>query len=157
MTAGGAMATGPARPGREGFTLAELMVVVAVVALLSVIAMPNLQRALVRARAAQAVSDLQVVRVAVLNYHSDHHVYPPDVGRGKVPPGLGPYLPTGFSLTQKYWTVDYDNWSATKQAFVGLTVITKDKAVGQEMVNMLRPNAWSNGSDKFTWVIEWTG
>jgi prepilin-type N-terminal cleavage/methylation domain-containing protein len=143
-------------PRRGGFTLVELVVVVAVVAFLAAIAAPNLQRAIVKARAAEAVSDLQVVRVAVLNYHADLHGYPRDANRGKVPPGLAEYLPEGFSLTQKHWTVDYDNWSAAAQGFVGLTVITKDKLVGQEMVRMLRPNVWSNGSDKFTWVVEWT-
>lgn len=146
----------PRAVGRRGFTLVELVVVVAVIAFLAAIAAPNLQRAIVKARAAEAVSDLQVVRVAVLNYHADLHTYPKDATRGKVPTGLANYLPQGFSLTQKYWTVDYDNWSAQAQGFVGLTVITKDKGVGQEMVRMLRPNAWTNGSDKFTWVVEWT-
>jgi len=144
------------RGDRAGFTLVELVVVVAVIAFLAAIAAPNLQRAIVKARAAEAVSDLQVIRVAVLNYHADLSTYPRDVSRGRVPAGLASYLPQGFSLTQKYWTVDYDNWSTTSQGFVGLTVITTDKQVGQEMVRMLRPNAWSNGSDKFTWVIEWT-
>lgn len=141
---------------RGGFTLAELAVVVLVVSFLAAMAAPNLQRAIVKARAAEAVSDLQVVRVAVLNYHANNHTYPRDVNRGQVPPGLASYLPAGFRLTQKHWTVDYDNWSAAAQGFVGLTVITKDRLVGQEMVRMLRPNAWSNGGDKFTWVIEWT-
>lgn len=144
------------RGDRAGVTLAELVVVVAVIAFLAAIAAPNLQRAIVKARAAEAVSDLQVVRVAVLNYHADRSTYPKDVSRGRIPSGLAEYLPQGFSLTQKYWTVDYDNWSAASQGFVGLTVITKDKLVGDEMVRMLRPNAWTNGSDKFTWVIEWT-
>ncbi len=147
---------GRRRRCRSGFTLAELMVVVAVVAFLTAIALPNLKRAIVKARAAEAVGDLQVVRVAVLNYHADRHTYPGDVSRGRIPSGLGEYLPDGFSLTQKYWTVDYDDWSRQAQGFVGLTVITKDNVVGQEMVRMLRPNAWTNGSDKFTWVIEWT-
>lgn len=146
----------PVDARRGGFTLAELVVVVAVVAFLAAIAAPNLQRAIVKARAAEAVSDLQVVRVAVLNYHADNHTYPGDVGRGQVPPGLKPYLPTGFALTQKFYTMDYDNWSQASQGFVGLTVITTDKVLGDEMVRMLRPNAWSNGSNKFTWVVEWT-
>lgn len=146
----------PGARRRGGFTLTELVVVVAVVALLAAVAMPKLQRAIVKARAAEAVSDLQVVRVAVLNYHADRLAYPKDANRGKVPAGLASYLPTRFSLTQKHYTVDYDNWSNQAQGFVGLTVITKDRAVGQEMIRMLRPNAWSNGSDKFTWVVEWT-
>jgi len=134
----------------------ELLVVVLIVAVLAAVAAPNLQRAIVKARAAEAISDLQVVRVAILNYHANHHVYPADVNRGQVPEGLGAYLPDGFSLTQKYYTMDYDNWSQTAEGFVGLTVITTDAVLGAEMVWMLRPNAWSNGSNKFTWVVEWT-
>jgi prepilin-type N-terminal cleavage/methylation domain-containing protein len=143
-------------PRRGGFTLVELVVVVLVIALLAALAQPNLQRAITKARATEAVADLQVVRVALLNYHADHHVYPADVNRGKVPSGLGPYMPTGFSLVQKYYTVDYDNWTQQPQGFVGLTIITTDTIIGNEMVRMLRPNAWSNGSNKFTWVVEWT-
>jgi type II secretory pathway pseudopilin PulG len=133
----------------------ELVVVVFIIALLAAIAQPNLHRALVKARATQAVQDLQVVRVAVLNYHANYHVYPPDVNRGQVPPGLGPYLPENWSLTQKYFTIDYDNWSTKSEGFVGVTVITPDAEIGAEMVSMLGPNAWTDGSQKFTWVIEW--
>jgi prepilin-type N-terminal cleavage/methylation domain-containing protein len=142
--------------GRGGFTLIELLVVVLVIALLTALAQPNLQRALLKARATAAVADLQVVRVAVLNYQGNNHAYPADEGRGVVPAGLDAYLPDNFSMQREYYTIDYDNWSAQEQGFVGLTIITTDALLGQEMVHILGPNTWSDGAQKFTWVIEWT-
>lgn len=140
---------------RRGFTLIELAVVVLVIALLAALAQPNLHRALTKARAVEAISDLEVLRVAVLNYHATAMVFPADVNRGLVPSVLLPYVPSGFSMVQERYTVDYDNWSTQPEGFVGLTVITTDSVLGNEMVRMLQPNAWSNGSNKFTWVIEW--
>lgn len=140
---------------REGFTLVELAVVVLIVALLAVIATPNFQRALLKARAAEAVSELHVIRVAVLNYVGDRHTYPPDRNRGQIPPGLAEYLPANFSFVRPGYTIDYDEWSGSR-GFVGLTIITQDRLLGQAMVDMLGTNTWSDGNQKFTWVVEWT-
>lgn len=38
--------------------------------------------------------------------------------------------------------------------FIAVTV-EADTDFGGYVVDMLGPNAWSNGSFKFTWVIEW--
>lgn len=140
----------------RGFTLVEMAVVILIIAFLAAMAMPNLQRALLKARATAAVGDLDVIRVAVLNYHADHNAYPADVNRGIVPAGLASYLPGNFSMKRSSYTMDYDNWSAQAQGFVGLTIITTDKDLGQEMVHMLGDNTWSNNAQKFSWVIEWT-
>ncbi len=144
------------RTDRRGFTLVELAVVVLIIALLAAIAMPNLQRAILKARAAEAVSELQVIRVGVLNYLGDYHAYPADKNRGQIPNGLADYLPANFTFVRPLYTIDYDEWSGS-QGFVGLTIITKDKVFGAAMVDLLGANAWTNGNDKFTWVIDWTG
>lgn len=55
----------PPRPGaRAGGTMIELLVVVVTVAILSTIAAPQLQDAIARARAANALGDLNTVRLA---------------------------------------------------------------------------------------------
>ena len=140
---------------RGGFTLVELAVVVMIVALLAAIAMPNLQRAIVKARATAAIAELQVIRVAVLNYLGDYHTYPPDRNRGVIPPRLDAYLPENFSFSTEYYVIDYDNWAPT-QGFIGLTIITADTIIGGAMIDILGDNTWSNGKEKFTWVIDWT-
>lgn len=139
---------------RGGFTLVELAVVVLVVALLASIALPNFQRAIVKARATEAIAELQVIRVAVMGYLGDHHEYPPDRNRGTVPPGLAAYLPENYSFRQEYYTIDFDQWGPTR-GFVGLTVITPDTILGAAMIDILGAGTWSNGKDKFTWVIDW--
>jgi len=100
------------------------------------------------------IAELEVVRVAVMSYLGDHHTYPPDRNRGTIPPGLEAYLPEGYSFTTEYYVIDYDNW-APSEGFIGLTVITPDTVIGGAMIDILGPNSWSNGTDKFTWVIDW--
>jgi prepilin-type N-terminal cleavage/methylation domain-containing protein len=147
---------GPPDPKRSGFSLVELMVVVLVVGLLAGIAIPNFQQALLKARAADAIADLQVIRVAVYAYVGDNYTWPADVSRGAVPAGLAEYLPENFAFSNEHYVIDYDNWSNQAQGFVGLSVITTEVGLGPVVVDMLQPNAWTNGSDRFTWVIEWT-
>lgn len=141
--------------GRGGFTLAELLVVMAILSLLAGLAIPNLQRAVLKARAADAIGDLEVIRVAVLQYQADRHEWPPDRNRGQIPPGLEEYLPDGFSFVGDDYIMDYDNWSRNR-GFVGLTIITQEPALGDAMLSLLGDGTWTNGRDKFTWVLDWT-
>jgi type II secretion system protein G len=53
---------------RKGFTLIEIMIVVAIIALLAVIAMPNYFRARKRAQAARIMDDLKALSSAVDQY-----------------------------------------------------------------------------------------
>ena len=99
----------PRRQNRLGFTLVELVVVVTVIGILASIGIPNMQAALMRARAAEAVGDLQVLRVAVFQYVGDNHVWPPDAGVGVVPVGLAEYLPDGWSMVKENYEMNYDN------------------------------------------------
>ena len=39
--------------------------------------------------------------------------------------------------------------------FIAVTVEVYDTGFGNYVVDMLGPNAWTNNSFKFTWVIEW--
>ena len=73
--------------GRKGVTLIELLVVVLIVSILAAIAQPRLSGVIVKARAADAISDMQVIRLAVYNYQTDQQAWPSDVGPGIVPPG----------------------------------------------------------------------
>lgn len=138
---------------RGGFTLLEMAVAVVLVVFLGTLALPRLHRALVRARATEAVSDLHVVRVAVLGYLADHHEYPSDVMRGEMPPGLAPYLPEGFAWTTEHFVLDYDNWT-DQEGFVGLAVITPDTEVGTVMADLLGNESWV-GRGRFTWILDW--
>jgi type II secretion system protein G len=62
---------------KNGFTLVEMLVVVAVLALLAALAVPPALSSLERARLARVVADLQTVEVALEAYRTDHKAYPP--------------------------------------------------------------------------------
>ncbi len=137
---------------RKGVTLIELLVVVLIVSVLAAIARPQLLQAIVKARAADAISELQVVRVALYNYQSDNQAWPSEAGSGIVPPGLEGYLPVGFDLVKEDYTLDFDNWGGTPFV-IGITLITSDSLLGRTTLEMMASPKWNTG-DKYTWVIE---
>ena len=53
---------------KNGFTLVEIMIVVAIIALLAAIAIPNYTRHMQRARATEAVATMSMVRQAMRDY-----------------------------------------------------------------------------------------
>ena len=63
-------------PQHSGFTLIELMTVVAVIGILSAIALPNYQEYLLRAKLVDAGSSLSQIRVALEQYYQDNRAYP---------------------------------------------------------------------------------
>ena len=144
------------RRGRLGFTLIELLVVMSIISILAGIALPILRGVIVKARAADVLGDMNVIKVAVLTYQSDHNAWPGESSRGQIPPGLEEYLPGGFTFIQDGYMLDYDNWSSNGRALfnVGVTVITDEEDLGRALWEMLGENAWSDGQTKFTWVMD---
>jgi prepilin-type N-terminal cleavage/methylation domain-containing protein len=65
------------RQARAAFSLIELLVAVAVLALLAALAAPPLLRTIERGRVARVLVDLQTVEVALEAYRADHGHYPP--------------------------------------------------------------------------------
>ena len=54
------------------------------------------------------------------------------------------------------YTLNYDNWSTNSPYFIAVTAETsEDPLLGAAVVDLLGSNAWTNGSFKFTWIIEW--
>lgn len=61
---------------RRGFTLIELMVVIAIIIILAAIAIPNYINMTHRAQASKATSDAAVIATALEVYRTDYGTYP---------------------------------------------------------------------------------
>lgn len=64
------------RPGERGFTLIELMVVVAIIAILAGILIPNFVNARAQAQTAACESNLRSIATSLELYYTDNQVYP---------------------------------------------------------------------------------
>ena len=99
----------PAAPGalrhavtsEQGFSLVEVLVVVAIIGIVANIAVPALMDAMVRADAGKVLADVDMIHEAVLTYRMENGSYPRSAGWGRMPSGLAPYLPDGFLFGHK--------------------------------------------------------
>jgi prepilin-type N-terminal cleavage/methylation domain-containing protein len=127
---------------RAGFTFVELMTVMIVLGLLAGLAILKYIDLTHRARAAQAAGDLEAVRIAAYGAWYETGKWPAEVGPGIIPPGLGQYLPVGFTFQRSEYTLDWENFvpanggtSAGMQ--VGVVVTSNEPRLQRALENAL--------------------
>ncbi len=104
------------RNNKKGFTLIELVVVIAVIALLASMILVSLNKARVKARDARRKQDLDILKTAMQLYANDHQ---------------GAYYPSGGAVFSCYpgpAPPAYDDWPASFQSEMApyLSALPKD-------------------------------
>lgn len=79
----------------KGFSLIELLIVVAIILIIAAIAIPNLLRARIAANEGAAVSSMRTINTAQFAYNSSY----PSVGYANALPDLGPPTAAGCAAT----------------------------------------------------------
>jgi type IV pilus assembly protein PilA len=103
-------------PHSPGFTLVEIMIVVAIIGLLAALAIPSFQKSRIKTQNTAFINDLRIIEGAINTCIMDIKKHPADVNEKIIPTELAPYLknmdwskPTPIG---GYWDYDY-NWGMT--------------------------------------------
>jgi prepilin-type N-terminal cleavage/methylation domain-containing protein len=140
-------------PGNEkGFSLIELLIVVTIISIIAALAQPKLQSVLLKARAADVVANLNVVKVATLSYQGSQSAWPPEAAAGVVPTGLTEFLPDGFSFTEEEYTIDFDYVGGIPYT-AGVAIVTTNTDLGLAVMNLLGKGVTNTGT-KYSWIID---
>uniref|UniRef100_E6PKK1 Putative Type II secretory pathway protein H n=1 Tax=mine drainage metagenome TaxID=410659 RepID=E6PKK1_9ZZZZ len=149
----------------RGFTLIELMIVVAIVAILSAIALPAYNSYVTRSKLAEAFSGLSGLSVAMQQYYQDNRTYT-DATTASNPdpwPCANVNLPTG-----KYFNFTCAVAAATPTQFtLTATATSPDLTTGGAMTYTIDqdgnkattnvPAGWSKPNPNTCWVRDQSG
>lgn len=123
---------------RHGFSLIELMIVVAIMAFLATLAVPNFMKFLAKAKRAEAYMNLHSIYAAEKSYYAEHNSYSPVLsGQG----GIG-WKPEGYNGGGKnekfYYTYGFSGAEGSNhfsgKLDGGQEGIARSKADGQSFV-----------------------
>ncbi len=127
---------------RSGFTLIEVLIVVAILGILASFLVPNIVQAHYKGRASRIVSDSRIIRDTLLRYHIERNSWPRSRGWGIIPPELRSYLPAGAQFDMSAWqtSLAYTNYSNKSAEWVdqrGYTVVIRIRIQNVMLANIV--------------------
>ena len=70
------MSKSKSKKNNKGFTLVELLVVIAIIGILAIVAVPALFKNIEKGKVADLEADISAIRSATLSYYADNSAYP---------------------------------------------------------------------------------
>lgn len=97
---------------RKNFTLTEMIVVIAIIAILVAVIAPNAFKSIEKAKVSEAVGDFRAYNTAIYSFYADIGDWPKGWGRD------GFYACAGSSAWDNGLVTNYDNWSGWKGPYL---------------------------------------
>jgi prepilin-type N-terminal cleavage/methylation domain-containing protein len=98
---------------RKGFSLVELLIVVSILGILASVAVPKVQAARARARAASIIGAVRAIRIGATIYLDSAGDWPATAAQGVIPSGLGGYIPPTAGFTGNGYRLRWRRTSVT--------------------------------------------
>lgn len=146
----------------RGFTVIELMITLAMVAIIAAVAMPNYMDNITRGKIVEATSNLSDMRVRLEQHFADNRAYPNACAAyaAGTPPAGTIYLPAGskyFTVSCALTATSYTITAAGNASHgMGSFTYTVDEANNRRTTQL--PSGWSGaGASSTCWVIRKNG
>lgn len=152
-----------AAPIEAGYSLVEVVIVIAIIGIVANIAIPIYRQVRLKAEATQILGDFRVVRQAALQYYNDTGDWPRDRGAGAAPRELAPYLEGKIDWNRSNYRYDWEGWvranGKPKRPGTGILIGFSVRSSDRALLWMIE-NTWGSelpkprGRRSVTFVIE---